>query len=130
LQTLQRLGDLLDTSEPQALPRAGWAWRNLFRPSDYIGGPVFNAYPEAQFDPLRDLAGTDNGDVDRELIDPVFIAAAGDLTWPAPRGHSNYWADPAFAASRELVLTIHRARTPKSPEPDESMSPERSRSLD
>ena len=132
LQTLQRLGDLLDTSEPQALPRAGWAWRNLFRPSDYIGGPVFNAYPDAQFDPLRDLAGTDNGDVDRELIDPVFIAAAGDLTWPAPRGHSNYWADPAFAASRELVLTIHRARTsaPKSPEPDESMSPERSRSLD
>ncbi|MGH8834831.1 MAG: hypothetical protein ACRDWG_07525 [Actinomycetes bacterium] len=134
LRTLRRLGQLLDRTEPQphALPRAGWAWRNLFRPSDYIGGPVFNAYPEAQFDPQRDLAGGDNGDVDRELIDPVFISAAGDLTWPAPRGHSNYWADPAFADSRQLVLTLHRARTgtPRSSEPDESVSPESPMSLD
>jgi hypothetical protein len=121
LRTLQRLGRLLDTAESQALPRAGWAWRNLFRPSDYIGGPIFNAYPEAQFDPLRDLAGSDNDDVDRELIDPAFVSSAGDLSWPAPRGHSNYWADPAFADSRQLVLALHRARTGVTPvqKPDE-----------
>jgi len=122
LPTLRRLGHLLDAAEPQALPRtqprAGWAWRNLFRPSDYIGGPIFNAYPGAQFDPQRDLAGSDNGDVDRELIDPVFVSSAGDLSWPAVRGHSNYWVDPAFADTRQLVLALHRARTglPDSPQ--------------
>lgn len=109
-RTLRRLGQLLDTGQPAASPRAGWAWRNLFRPSDPIGGPVFNAYPGAHFDSLHDLAGSDNGDVDRELMDPLFVASDRDTTAPAIFGHSNYWADPAFVTTRELVLTLHRAR--------------------
>ena len=111
---LSRLGRLLDddkaASDPdRAIPRRSWRWRNLYRLSDPIGGPVFRAY-EATFqpDPEEQAAG-DNHDVDRQLIDPAFDQPAGDPCYPQPRGHSDYFADPAFdwttAALRDGSLT-------------------------
>jgi hypothetical protein len=90
--------------------RARWAWRNLYRPSDYIGGPVFRAYPAVEFQIGDNPQDGDNSDIDRQLIDPVFMPLDGDLAWPATRGHSNYFADEAFPTSRKKVLELHRDR--------------------
>jgi hypothetical protein len=107
LDTLRRLGRQLG---PDSAERAQWAWRNLYRPSDYIGGPVFKLYTAVELQPEDEPLAGDNNDVDRQLIDPTFAPLAGDLAWPATLGHSNYWADRVFPPSREKVLQLHRAR--------------------
>lgn len=69
-------------------------WRNLYRPTDPIGGPVR-------------LAGDDCGpQVDREpLADPLAYGRTEAHPLPTPvLGHSDYQADPAFAEERELLL--------------------------
>lgn len=65
-------------------------WRNLWRSTDPIGGPV--------------LAGGDG--VDRgPLADPVAYGRSAHHPLPAPiLGHSDYQADPAFAAERDALL--------------------------
>lgn len=101
---LHRIGQLL--SEAAAAPVGGdgqaepaatgsaWRWRNLFRPSDPIGGAVFFAYP---------ISADDNDDVDWQLMDPLIDRLAGDPAWPRAYSHSDYWLDPAFATARELL---------------------------
>ena len=101
---LGRVGGLLSAAPGPVATRepSTWRWRNLYRPSDPIGGPVFRA---------RDLVAADRhavpdpGDVDRPLVDPVFARPAGDPCFPPIRGHSNYFADPAFAATAAALRT-------------------------
>ncbi|MGW6855134.1 hypothetical protein [Streptomyces xanthophaeus] len=66
-------------------------WRNLWRATDPIGGPVLSAVP---------------GAVDRgPLADPVAYGRSARHPLPAPvLGHSDYQADPAFAAERDALL--------------------------
>ncbi|MCB5180179.1 hypothetical protein [Streptomyces antimicrobicus] len=68
-------------------------WRNLWRATDPIGGPV--------------LGGTaDGADVDRgPLLDPLAYGRTERHPLPAPiLGHSDYRADPVFAAERDALL--------------------------
>lgn len=84
-----------------AAPEPEWPWRNLFRGSDPIGGPVRRPYVPG---PGRDEA------VDRALLDPLFDRAAGDGAYPPTYGHSDYFADPEYAASVDRVVALARAR--------------------
>ncbi|MEU5434226.1 hypothetical protein AB0G73_12720 [Streptomyces sp. NPDC020719] len=76
-------------SELTALHRELRCWRNLWRATDPIGGPV--------------LPGTD---VDRgPLLDPIAFGRTQDQPLPAPiLAHSDYQADPAFAEERTALL--------------------------
>ncbi|MGW6923588.1 hypothetical protein ACWGA9_20310 [Streptomyces sp. NPDC054950] len=78
-------------------------WRNLYRLTDPIGGPVR-------------LAGDDCGpQVDREpLTDPLAYGRTEEHPLPAPvLGHSEYQADPAFAEEREMLLGRLRPELPQ-----------------
>jgi hypothetical protein len=76
--------------------RARWRWRNLYRPSDPIGGPMFVDYPAATTPPK---------DVDRNLLDPVsFDKPPGDSCYPAVAAHSDYLVDPAYP---DAVATLN-----------------------
>nr|WP_240123931.1 hypothetical protein [Streptomyces sp. MUM 136J] len=74
-------------------------WRNLYRPTDPIGGPV-----RLPGDPA----------VDREpLRDPLAYGRTERTPLPAPiLGHSDYQADPAFAEERQLLLARLRPDVP------------------
>ncbi|MFJ8110939.1 hypothetical protein [Streptomyces sp. NPDC096132] len=77
-------------------------WRNLYRLTDPIGGPVR-------------LSGDDCGpEVDREpLADPLAYGRTAEHPLPAPiLGHSDYQADPAFAQERERLLARLRTEVP------------------
>lgn len=101
---LERLGEFLaDAPGPdgQTPDRTTWRWRNLYRPSDPIGGAVF-----CERDPAA--SGTDPGDVDPDdvdvaLRDPVFARPPGDPCYPPVLGHSNYFADPALTATADAL---------------------------
>ncbi|MFI1354296.1 hypothetical protein ACH4TV_12030 [Streptomyces sp. NPDC020898] len=68
-------------------------WRNLYRLTDPIGGPVH-------------LPGDCGPEVDRApLKDPLAYGRTKKHPLPAPiLGHSDYQADPAFAEEREDLL--------------------------
>jgi hypothetical protein len=66
----------------------GGRWRNLYRLSDPIGGPVFKRDPHQQ---------------DRHFTDPAFAKDAFEFTWPRTRAHSDYPHDPRFAETIEEV---------------------------
>jgi predicted secreted protein len=68
-------------------------WRNLYRPTDPIGGPVR-------------LPGDCGPEVDRApLQDPLAYGRTQLHPLPAPLlGHSDYQADPAFAEERRRLL--------------------------
>lgn len=68
-------------------------WRNLYRLTDPIGGPVH-------------LPGDCGPEVDRApLKDPLAYGRTKKHPLPAPiLGHSDYQADPAFAEEREELL--------------------------
>ncbi|WP_267243379.1 hypothetical protein [Streptomyces sp. PR69] len=70
-------------------------WRNLFRHTDPIGGPV-----------LIPPDGTGRRTVDREALkDPVAYGRSDRHPLPEPvLGHSDYQADPAFAVERAWLL--------------------------
>ena len=78
-----------------ALP--GQRWTNLWRHSDYLGGPV-------------GVAG-----VDRKLIDPAYDKAGGDLGYPPPGRHSMYPRDPAFQDAVGVLARRLPAATPGIP---------------
>ncbi len=69
------------------------SWRNLYRLTDPIGGPVH-------------LPGDCGPEVDRApLRDPLAYGRTKKHPLPAPiLGHSDYQADPAFAEEREDLL--------------------------
>ncbi|MFF3372372.1 hypothetical protein ACFYXF_05365 [Streptomyces sp. NPDC002680] len=74
-------------------------WRNLYRLTDPIGGPVH-------------LPGDCGPEVDRApLKDPLAYGRTKEHPLPAPiLGHSDYQADPAFAEEREELLARLRPR--------------------
>jgi hypothetical protein len=107
LATIRHLGALLG---PGRAEPARWAWRNLHRPSDPIGGPVLTVRPAVERQSKEDPLAGDHDEIDCQLIDPAFAPPPGDLSPPATLGHSHYFADAAFSASRMKVLELHRRR--------------------
>ncbi|MFI1048068.1 hypothetical protein ACH4U3_20105 [Streptomyces griseoruber] len=102
---VHRLGQLLAHEEGE-LPAPGedpglakdTRWYNLYRASDPIGGWVVrDTAPLRPGDPLR------RGD--RQLLDPMKLCKQpGDTCYQPPKGHSDYFSDPAFdACVRDLV---------------------------
>jgi len=121
-EVLSRIGqDLSGRTHPdQAAARGCWPWRNLYRASDPVGGPVFRGWlaDEAIYEPGAIAAvaaggprGGDNNDVDRQLLDPLFNRPPGDFAAPPIRGHSNYFADPYFQACVKEVTDLAEQRT-------------------
>ncbi|WP_046729376.1 hypothetical protein [Streptomyces humi] len=84
-----------------ALHRDVACWRNLYRPTDPIGGPVR-------------IADGDGPEVDHPpLKDPLAYGRTPGHPLPAPiLGHSDYQADPAFAEERERLLARLRPDLP------------------
>jgi hypothetical protein len=76
-------------------------WRNLYRLTDPIGGPVRvsgDCGPEVDHEPLKD---------------PLEYGRTAQHPLPAPiLGHSDYQADPAFAEERERLLARLRPEVP------------------
>ena len=97
------------TAAADADERATWRWRNLYRRSDPIGGAVFVDRP-----PVWSSARADPDDVDRPLLDPVFARPPGDPCSPPIRGHSNYFADPAFAWTADALASGRLPRAVRS----------------
>jgi len=120
LDTVTRVGRLLGEdprrhsedwqNEPPAGPeeRATWRWRNLYRPTDPIGGPIF-------VDPAPGTCAENQ--VDWDLKDPVAAEPLpGDTCCPPALGHSDYFEDREFThaeehLNRELVLRWGRGGT-------------------
>jgi hypothetical protein len=114
-------GQVRATNAPGHPDRSRWSWRNLYRASDPIGGPVFRDYP-AQEDLYQQAPGTsdgaaeiaggpprgDNMDVDRQFLDPRFSPAPGDTADPPILGHSGYFDDPYFWPCLEQVIELAR----------------------
>ncbi|WP_435835233.1 hypothetical protein [Streptomyces avermitilis] len=84
-----------------ALHREVDCWRNLYRLTDPIGGPVR-------------LPGDCGPQVDRApLRDPLAYGRTEEHPLPAPiLGHGDYQADPAFAEERERLLARLRPDVP------------------
>lgn len=78
----------------RALHRTVHCWSNLYRATDPIGGPV------------RVPAEGDKPAVDRAaLLDPLVYGRTHEHPLPEPiLGHSDYQADPVFAAERSVLL--------------------------
>lgn len=82
-------------------------WRNLYRLTDPIGGPVR-------------LPGDCGPQVDRApLKDPLAYGRTQEHPLPAPiLGHGDYQADPAFAEERERLLARLRPEAVPGPRAD------------
>lgn len=89
-------------------------WRNLWRATDPIGGPVR-------------LPGDCGPQVDREaLLDPLAHGRTDEHPLPAPiLGHSDYQADPAFAEERRRLLARLKpgAAVPRQPRAEDGAEP-------
>lgn len=80
--------------------RRRWRWRNLYRPTDPVGGPVFMARRVQHIPPQRPP-----DDVDWNLRDPLYFDERPDNTcYDASSGHSNYPLDPGYAAALANLL--------------------------
>jgi hypothetical protein len=68
----------------------GGRWKNLVRPTDYIGSFIFRKPgPAAGASPVAIQPG-----VDQPCWDPVSLAADIDPTPPAIHRHTGFWPDP------------------------------------
>lgn len=78
----------------------GTRWRNLYRVTDPIGGPIFGAVQPEVDGVVRSI--------DRLASDPPTTAVGLGVD-PTPRGHGEYLRDPAFTAEHSaLVATLAR----------------------
>ncbi len=85
------------------LPDAGKAevldatrWRNMRRPSDYIGSYIFS-------EPMNRHAASQYP-VDKLVLDPPRIIPAHATTPPPIHRHSDFWPDPRVATLTEELL--------------------------
>ncbi len=115
--TLAAVADLLtDRAADGALPR----WRNLWRYTDYLGGPISLGPPAQAQPPWTAVAAGDPAvaplgglHIDAHLIDPPFGPVPGSTDVPAPKRHSDYWKEPEFQrAVMFLGSTISVRRAP------------------
>jgi hypothetical protein len=81
----------------RVLPTA--RWRNLIRPSDYIGSYIFS-------NPMDRPDG--NCDIDKRVLDPPRIIPAHGTTPPPIHEHSDYWPDPQTAVYTQELLRQNR----------------------
>lgn len=114
LLTVQAAGD--DGSGPDG--RELVRWKNLRRPTDYIGSWVFD-------EPTRTYAVEPDGlavsaNVDEPCWDPVSLAADVDPT-PAPiHRHSGFWPDPRVGVlATNLIDVLKASQTLTVPDPGE-----------
>jgi hypothetical protein len=106
-QVLDELAALLQTGDELR-------WRNLWRHSDYLGGPVASG-PAGTGAPATGPIAT----ADVELIDPPFSIPPGDTTYPRPNRHSDYWRDPAYGAAVQRLAEL----LPDPPAADRRLTP-------
>ncbi len=80
-------------------------WRNLWRATDPIGGPVLPPADATLPGPAASTAAPADT-VDRgPLADPLAYGRSARYPLPAPiLGHFDYQADPAFATERDALL--------------------------
>jgi hypothetical protein len=79
----------------------GGRWRNLYRRTDPIGGPVVTPDPQV-----------DGSGVDQRFVDPAFFKDAYEFSWPRSRAHSDYPHDPRF---EETITAVAELVTPPAP---------------
>jgi hypothetical protein len=117
-EVLTQIGEALAETAPGP-DRAFWPWRNLFRASDPIGGPIHHRYPADETLYRADIIAAvangrppdgDNNDVDRQFLDPLFNRAAGNTAHPQTLGHSGYFDDPYFPRCVDKVIQLARQR--------------------
>jgi hypothetical protein len=117
-ESLRTLAGLLKVNVPAGPPGdddlapsgfTGGKWKNLVRPTDYIGSWVF-ARPVPDPDALRIQEG-----VDQPCWDPVAAAADIDPTPPPIHYHSGFWPDPRTTLLGEYLGSNSFPPPPKPP---------------
>ncbi|XTP10874.1 hypothetical protein SALCHL_000665 [Streptomyces albus subsp. chlorinus] len=85
-------------------------WRNLWRLTDPIGGPIRPERADTpESGPPEECRGVDRG----PLLDPLAYGRTREQPLPEPiLAHGDYQADPAFAQERAGLLTRLRERGP------------------
>ncbi|WP_405807088.1 hypothetical protein [Streptomyces sp. NBC_01187] len=84
-------------------------WRNLWRLTDPIGGPVRPERADApEQAPPEQCHGVDRG----PLLDPLAYGRTREQPLPEPiLAHGDYQADPAFAQERDGLLTRLKSKS-------------------
>jgi hypothetical protein len=92
----------LEDAKVNVLPET--RWRNLIRPSDYVGAHVFENTME--LDPEGEVEIYKNGDclIDKRLLDPPRIIPTHGNTPPPIHEHSDYWPDAQTALHTEIAV--------------------------
>ncbi|MEP6598608.1 MAG: hypothetical protein ABJB98_04080 [Actinomycetota bacterium] len=92
-------------------------WRNLWRHSDYLGGPIASG-PSRSDEPATGPISA----ADRRLVDPTFDRPPGDTVDPAPSRHSDYPDDPIFQLEVSGLAAMLPGR-PAEQRPEQSDQP-------
>jgi hypothetical protein len=92
----------LDDAKVDMLPRT--RWRNLIRPSDYVGSYIFEDTMALDPDGLAEIYK--NGDclIDKRLLDPPRIIPSHGVTPPPIHRHSDYWPDSQTALHTQIAV--------------------------
>lgn len=103
-EAVQRIAERLHCRQARV---PGAAWRNLWRGTDPIGGPVFGPDRWEPHPVPADRAEAVAWPPDWQLVDPPTLSVpADDIVLPSPRGHSGYFADPAYALALDTVFGL------------------------